>query len=156
MRTLNFLHVCLLAIALAACIYSYGSLPTKIPVRFGFDGSPQGYATRGTLFVIYGIWAATAALLAFVERNPESNTSYAPGLSQAEVEIYRQETSKLLPLLNLLTGVLMFVVLAVIIYAGLREQHLSRAFGVVLIGYLVAVGWLVIRTVRRAKILAKR
>ncbi len=155
MKILDSLHLFLLTLGLGLCIYYYNVLPAEIPVRFGFDGSPNGYASRSTLFVIYGIWFATAALFAFIERNPQWNTSYAPGLSEAEMKVYRAETSTLLPLVNLLTGALMLVILGQVIYSGLYGQDLSDVFAVALWSYLIVVIGLVIRALRRAKVLAK-
>ncbi len=155
MKLANALHLFLLTLGLGICIYYYAALPAEIPVRFGIDGTPEGYAPRSTIFVIYGIWVATAALLAFVARNPQYNSSYAPGLKPAELEVYRAETAKLLPSLNALTGALMLFIIGQIIYAALGHDIPAAWFWAGLVGYLGPVLWLVVRSVRRAKVLAK-
>jgi uncharacterized membrane protein len=56
-----FLTLCVMGTVQAA--YCYPRLPERIASHFGFDGKPDGWSTKQSFLVFYGVEMGTSALL---------------------------------------------------------------------------------------------
>lgn len=153
-RLYNALHVILLLTGFALCAWAYGLLPAAVPVQFGFDGSVSRMGGRSSLWVLYGIWLATAAVMEWARRRPRDTISMPSARTANASAAQSRAASATLTLINLLTGVLLLASLWTIAAAGFAERPTGTGPTAVLglsLVYGVVVIFLAVRSARMVR-----
>ena len=77
-RLYNLLNASLLGYATWLVASKYAGLPARIPVHFGFDGTPDRWGAKSEIFILVGVmWGITALFYALslamprISRNPQ-------------------------------------------------------------------------------------
>lgn len=131
-------------------VVTWFQLPDTIAIHFGLDGSPDGYGSRNTNFLLAGINTAMFILLLYLGKNPN-----APGLNIPDSLRKKPELTELF-----VQGILLIIM---ILFANLsyestqvslgRTESLSL-FGAYLIGfmfiYMFVFFWVVHRIDRKS------
>ena len=71
-KILDLINIIVLLYIWAVSAIQYPSLSESIPTHFGFDGNPDSYSSKLTLFTIPAIATALFFLLKYLSGNPDS------------------------------------------------------------------------------------
>jgi len=117
----------------AYCFYHFASLPEIIPTHYGFNGKPDDYGSKSTIFLIPGIVTALVLLLRFLNRFPH-RFNYMTVITEENAERqYRMATRLLRYIQFIISFLFLFIVVKTVQDSYLKDSKLGMGFLFILI-----------------------
>lgn len=129
-------------------IFSFGSLPSEIPVHFNLAGEADRWGNKGALFGLMALHFYTVMICFLLnyfliirsDDTPDSlqliNIPFIKKeeLTVEEIQIVKKNTARMLTVVNLLVSILFAVIYDEMVQKGLGENSvLSSAVGIIII-----------------------
>jgi uncharacterized membrane protein len=144
--TLDIISLSFLIILIALPLLSYNNLPERIPVHFNGAGTPDGYGSRSSMWILPATGAFLWLLLTVVEAFPQIYNFPVKITPENAVTQYRMATRLIRILKTTILILFTFICYQTIKVAGGMASGLGKAFLPVFL--LVTFGIIIIYIVR--------
>lgn len=100
---------------------SYGDLPERMPTKFGFDGQPTSYSSKGTVWLLPLISLKTYAMLMILNRFPHI-FNYPVAITPENARVQYALATRFMRCINAMIMLMMALIGYEMILAGLGNK----------------------------------
>ncbi|MEM8585127.1 MAG: DUF1648 domain-containing protein [Bacteroidota bacterium] len=104
-------------------IVHYGDLPSKIPSHFDAQGNPDGYGSKGLLWLLVFINISTFATLSWIPNAPKDLINYPVKITPENEERQYENMVDMIMVMRLTISVSFAYMIYGIIYTGLGQMN---------------------------------
>lgn len=130
------------AAILVSVIYHYAVLPERVPIHFSFNGKPDGWSGKESVWLLAGIYFFVATTLFFMNKHPQQFNYSVPITEENAAQMY-QVGARMVRLIRVWVAII-FLGIQWMVYDSAMNGRASK-FNYILItcvvGLLCTVGW---------------